>query len=169
MVMRTLTAGILAAALAGCAPSVSDTALAGLNLADGATLAALQAALPQDDRAALGTYALLHWPKSRFYCGKPVGGRSPEAATVGEAIALTRTYERELELARRAVVVTPGMARQTKERALITRIDHLVLERDMLFARNGAPIADSPRAAQIAQQLDGLRAELDDLRQTSPG
>ena len=98
--MRALMIGVVAAAVAGCAPSTRDTPLADLDLADGVTLAALQGALPPNDRALLGTYALLHWPKSRFYCGQPIGGRGPEPSTVGEAIDRTRTYEDALERTR---------------------------------------------------------------------
>lgn len=163
--MRAAFGGILAAALAGCAPSAYDKPLSGLDLGDPATLSSLQNALPLDDRGALGTYALLHWPKSKFYCGKPIGGRGDsEVATVREAIALTRTYEREWELARQNVAQTPAIARQRDERMLITRMDHLILERDKLFSEVGPRASATPRAEEIERKLAAVRAELDKLR-----
>lgn len=167
--MRGVVLGLLAAALCSCAPSVQDVSLAGLDLADGETLAALQNALPQDDRAALGTYALLHWPKSKFYCGRPIGGRAAGADTVGEAIALTRAYETALELAQRSEAATASVAKQTEERTLVTKMEQLVLERDMLFARAGPAASDIPRVTEIKHRLAQLRAELRDVRAEPAG
>jgi hypothetical protein len=163
--MRTLLIGVVAAAVAGCAPSTRDTPLADLDLADGVTLAALQGALPPNDRALLGTYALLHWPKSRFYCGQPIGGRGPEPSTVGEAIDQTRAYEAALERtrAKERVVQNANIARE-EETALITRIEQLVYERDMLYGRMGPTAATTPRGAEIKESLDTLHSELDLLR-----
>jgi hypothetical protein len=157
--------GVVAAAVAGCAPATRDTPLANLDLADGVTLASLQGDLPPNDRALLGTYALLHWPKSRFYCGQPIGGRGPEPSTVGEAIDQTRAYEAALERtqARERVVQTSNIARE-EETALITRIEQLVYERDMLYARMGPAAATTPRGEEIKKRLEALRADLDLLR-----
>lgn len=162
--MRIIAAGVLAAVLAGCSASPRDISIEGVNLADGATLAALQNAVPQDDRAALGTYALLHWPKSRFYCGKPIGGTNAEVTTVGEAIALTRAYEAALVRAQQRQEQTPAIALQTEERALITQIDELVLKRDRLRTDAVSRASGTTRVAEITRQLADLRVRLDTLR-----
>lgn len=163
--MRAWVIGVVAAAVAGCAPSTRDTPLAELDLADGVTLATLQGDLPPNDRALLGTYALLHWPKSRFYCGQPIGGRGSAPSTVGEAIDQTRAYEAALERtqAKERVVQNSNIARED-ETALITRIEHLVYERDMLYGRMGPAAATTPRGAEIKKSLEALHAELDQLR-----
>lgn len=165
--MRLIASAMLAAALNGCAPAVTDTPLADLDLADGKTLVALQNALPADDRAALGTYALLHWPRSRFYCGEPIGGSARVAKTVGEAIAVTRAYEKRLADLQTRESATAGVQRQTAERTLINRMDQLALDRDALYSMKGPAAASSARAAQIERDLSALRAQLEDLRRTT--
>lgn len=162
--MRGLVMGLLAMALGACAPPVRDVALAGLDLADGKTLASLQQALPQDDRAALGTYALLHWPKSKFYCGQPIGGRAAPAATVGEAIDQTRAYEAALQLAQGNRQTAVALSAGSAEKALITRMEQLVLERDMLRGRLGPEADATVQGKQLAQRLEEMRAELGRLR-----
>lgn len=166
--MRVIAAGVLAAVLAGCSTPPRDISIKGLNLADGTTLAALQNAVSQDDRAALGTYALLHWPKSKFYCGKPIGGSNAEVNTVGEAIALTRAYETALLLAKHEQAQTPAVARQVEERAVITQIDELVLKRDLLRTRVGPKANETAGAAEINRQLARLRLRLDQMRSAPP-
>lgn len=162
--MRIVMTGVLAAALAGCAPSARDVSLAGLDLADGATLAKLQKALPLDDRAALGTYALLHWPQSAFYCGQPIGGRTAAAATVGEAIEQTRAYERALELAQAKEPPAVASAARIEETALVTRIEQLVYERDQLYGRVGPGAHQTRQAREINKRMAALRSELEQLR-----
>ncbi|WP_133365832.1 hypothetical protein [Qipengyuania sediminis] len=163
--MRAIIAASLAALLWSCAGAPRDTALAGLDLADGRTLARLQAALPPDDRGALGTYALLHWPRSQFYCGDPIGGVTREAKTVGEAIDQTRAYEARLAKAS-APKAAPTRAEQLEkqEQVLTTRIDRLVLERDMLYARLGPAAASSSRKREIEQAISATRSKLEKLR-----
>lgn len=162
--MRAFAGGILAALLAGCSASPRDVSIASLDLADGTTLAELQSTLPADDRAALGTYALLHWPKSKFYCGQPIGGGNAVASTVGEAIDQTRAYEKALEVAQAQTRASVAMSAKAEERALIDRLEHLVLERDMLFARMGSAAHDTPRGTAIERQLAEVREELGQVR-----
>lgn len=163
--MRALVVVVFAAALSACAQSARDISIAGLDLADGETLGALQKALPVDDRAALGTYALLHWPKSKFYCGQPIGGRVATADTVGEAIALTKAYEAELAKAASQSPSKVVMAADAREGELIQKMERLVLERDMLYGQLGpVAAAATPRGAEITKQLDLMRAELDGIR-----
>lgn len=164
--MRALISGVLAAALGACAPSARDVSIDGLDLADGRTLAALQDALPADDRAALGTYALLHWPKSRFFCGQPIGGRIATAATVGEAIALTQAYEAELAATQATKPKLAAQSVRDEEAALVQQMERLVLERDMLYGEMGpVAAAATPRGSAIKQQLEAIRAQIDKLRQ----
>ena len=165
--MRIIVMGVLTLALSGCAPSVRDVDLSGLDLADGKTLASLQDALPQDDRAALGTYALLHWPKSRFYCGEPIEGRSSIAATVGEAIAQTRAYERRLALARARTDAPVAQTSRNEEIDLVNRMERLVLERDMLRSRMGPAAETAPEGITINRNLATIRTELAALRDRS--
>lgn len=162
--MRILILGALAATLAGCAPSVRETSLTGLDLADGEILSALQDSLPQDDRAALGTYALLHWPKSKFYCGKPIGGRGALAATIGEAIDQTRAYEIALATARAEARTGAAFSARQQETELVTRMEQLVFERDLLYGRMGPAADGTPRGAEIKKRLGEMRTELNALR-----
>lgn len=162
--MRALMMGVLAAALGACAPAARDVSIIGLDLADGTTLASLQDALPVDDRAALGTYALLHWPKSKFYCGEPIGGRDTPAATVGEAIAQTKAYEAKLAAAQAQTRNSPTSPARAEEAALITRMEQIVFERDMLYARMGRAADTTPRGVEMTRQLDQMRTELEQLR-----
>ena len=170
--MRVIAAGMLAALLAGCSTPPRDISIEGLNLADGATLAALQDALPQDDRAALGTYALLHWPKSQFYCGQPIGGRPSLAATVGEAIEQTRAYETKLTLAQARTQAqartNAALSAKAEETVLISRMEQLVYERDILYGRLGPGADMSPAGLRIKQRLATMRAELTELREPTP-
>ena len=168
--MRALFIGVFSAAVAGCAPSARDLSLAGLDLANGATLALLQKQLPQNDRAALGTYALLHWPKSKFYCGEAIGGSRALAAAVGQAIDQTRAYEANLQLAQAKVQSgAVELGGQTADKQLVTRIEQLVYERDMLYAQMGPAGEASPRGAQIKAGLTELRGQLDRLRHPRGG
>lgn len=166
--MRTILLGLGAAALAGCSPAARDVALAGLDLADPATLARLQADLPLDDRGVLATYALLHWPRSRFYCGEPIGGTRALPETIGEAIAQTRAYETALVAAKArqggGTALSPALQR---ERAIVDRIDLLVLKRDM--QRGAMPAPPSSLSRDIERELAALRSELAQLRSVKGG
>lgn len=162
--MRYAVAGCLAALLAGCSTPPRDIAIAQLDLADGKTLASLQAALSPDDRAAIGTYALLHWPKSKFYCGEPIGGDRTVAATVGEAIEQTRAYEAKLALAQATANQTAAASAQDQQKLLIDQMERLVLQRDMLFGKLGPNAQSSLEAHEIKTRLAILRSELLELR-----
>lgn len=161
--MRAVLIGVVAAMLGGCAPAVRDRNLAGLDLADGETLAALQAALAPDDRGALGTYALLHWPKSKFYCGRPISGRGSMPTTIGEAIDQTRAYEARLA-AQTQERTAVAMTAQMREKSLIDRMEQLVLERDKLYGQLGPAADRTPQGAAIKNRLESMRGELGRLR-----
>lgn len=164
--MRAGIIAFLALATAGCAPGVQEVPLAGLDLADPATLARLQAELPLNDRAPFATYALLHWPKSKFYCGEPIGGTRPPAATIGEAIDQTRAYESALQSAQARASAADTSATREREKALIDRIDRLVFERDRLRGASDPTIVNrTDLAIKIEQQLQSARGELEQLRQ----
>lgn len=162
--MRALGVCAFVALVGACTPAVTEIALSEVDLADGKTLASLQEALPPDDRAALGTYALLHWPKSKFYCGKPIGGQVKEARTVGEAIAITRAYEIALAEKVQAEKMAAGNLKQIKERELVTRMEQLVLERDMLRSSGSTDPGTSRREREIKDELAQFRTELAALR-----
>lgn len=163
--MRAMIVGLLAMALAACAPAPRDVRLAGLDLGNPRTLAALQQNVPVDERAALATYALLHWPQSKFYCGEPIGGSQPLPQTVGEAIDQTRAYEAALETGKAREGTPVRSAAQARDKTLVDRIDYLVLKRDMLRMSPGTPPDPAaPSLPAIERELATLRSELAEAR-----
>lgn len=165
--MRAMLIALVAAAVGGCTPAPRDISLTGLNLADNKTLSAIQARLTADDRAALGTYALLHWPQSKFYCGEPIGGQASAAATIGEAIDQTRAYEEALERVQAKARMTAALAKQSEERALIAKLERVIFERDRLFSRLGPAALSSAEGRALSARLETFQAELSALRGTA--
>lgn len=157
--MRWIVGLAGAVALGGCAVSPREVALSGQNLNDPRTLASLTNDLPQDQRAAFATYALLHWPGSKSYCGQPVFGKDRLPATVGEAIDQTIGFERALEQ-KRLAEKTPGSFFEQKaieEKHLIDAFDQLTLDRDML-ASKAMPGAEKARKMEaINEQMEANR------------
>lgn len=153
--------------LASCGQDVRDTPLAGLDLNDRALVASLRERLAPDDRAPFATYALLHWPGSRLYCGSPPNdgaGREPE--TIGEAIEVTLAREEELEKARAAAVEpqTDFDHQRALETRAIDRVEELVLKRDMLATRLGPDASKSPEWKRLKRMLDEATEDLAALR-----
>lgn len=147
------------AVLVGCAAPPRDTLLLGHNLNDPRTIAALSEGLPQKERAAFATYALVHWPGSNAYCGRPDFGKDRLPATVGQAIDKTIGFERALEQ-KRLAERTPGNLFEQKaieEKRLVDIFDQLTLDRDMLMS---TPMP----AAQKARKLEAINRQLDENR-----
>lgn len=159
MTVRVFWPFVAIVALAGCATPARDVALAGANLADPAVLARLGEGLSEKERGALATYALLHWPGSKSYCGRPVFRDGRQPATVGEAVAKTLEFEQALA-DKRATEDSPTSqfeARAERDKQLADEMDWLTQERDMLAT------AQMP-AAQLARETKAIEAKLDRVR-----
>lgn len=152
--------------LASCSPPPREASLAGLDLNDPGTLRTLSRDLSGPDRAALATYALLHWPGSKSFCGRPAFARVRPPATVGEAIGMTLAFDGELAAKRRAER-RPGdrfAERADRERRLVDEFDQLTLERDMVEA--GA--MNEPTRSRRLRELDARLAANSEMRRATP-
>lgn len=168
--MFRLLPAMLALCATACAADGRATALQGLDLGDRATLRAIQEQIPRDQRGALATYALLHWPQSKFYCGRPVGPSGTVPRTVGDAIDMTLAFESDRE---RALAATRAPANAfdrlvERKQETITRIETLVLQRDMVRAKLGPSAASSAEYRAIAAKLETARADLERVRSQMP-
>lgn len=148
--------------VASCSVPVADLPLAGLDLNDARTVGKIARQLPDGQRRAFTTYALLHWPGSKNYCGNPIGPSRQAASTVGEAVAQTQRFEAELAKTRLAAQAGPAsqVARLRERRTLLTdQIEELVLKRDALYGRLGASARTSPESKQVEQKIQELQAQ----------
>lgn len=153
--------------LASCGQDVRDTPLAGLDLNDRTLVASLRERLAPDDRAPFATYALLHWPGSKLFCGSPPNdstGREPE--TIGEAIEVTLAREEKLEKARTAAAEPQSALdhQQALETRAIDRVEELTLERDMLATSLGPNTSKSPEWQRLKRKLEEATEDLAALR-----
>lgn len=150
--MRRLLVLTGSLALAGCTAAPRDLALAGLDLSNPAVIARVSKDLPQKQRAALATFALLHWPESRAYCGRPMFKGADQPDTVGEAI--DKTIEFETSLARKRVEEKrpPSIFEQQAQyqRELVHEFEELTLEREML---NSTDLPAEDKRSRL-QELD---------------
>jgi len=153
-----------ALALSGCASPPRERSLVGLDLADPAVIGELQDDLPTRERAALATYALLHWEGSKAYCGQPMF-RGPQPATIGEAIDKTITFEDDLA-AKRAAEREPKSAlelRVEKQRQLVDRFEELSLEITQLEDSPTTQRQKSVRLTELRKELTKNRRERAEL------
>ncbi|MGX7953809.1 hypothetical protein ACWPM1_14755 [Tsuneonella sp. HG249] len=154
---------IAAAICAGCGLDVRERALADIDLSDQSAVAAIGRQLPAREQTAFLTYALVHWPGSKSFCGKPmkVAGLAP--ATVGEAIAETIAFEAKLAVTRReATRPLAGVARAVeRNRMLLDRYEELLLRRQML-ATGDTPGRDAALGAldREIEQIKNRRGQL---------
>lgn len=158
--MRQMLCFALCAALAACAMGTQrDVALAGHDLNDPRVVATLGAGLTTSERAAFATYALLHWPNSKSFCGQPTFSKKP-AATVGEAIEETVGFERALERKRLAERDIPNFweQRAIDEQRLVDAFDQLTLDRDMVASSDLPQRSKEARLSDIDRKLDQNRA-----------
>lgn len=149
-----LLALFAALATAGCATPPRDRALAGLDLADPKIISELQDGLVARERAALATYALLHWEGSKAYCGQPMF-RGPQPTTIGQAIDKTIKFENDLA-AKRAAENRPGSAleqRVEEHRRLIDRFEEMSLELTQL---QDSSVPPKRKAAEIAKLREAM-------------
>ena len=149
---------LISLALAGCAKNQLDTPLAELDLADPSVIRELQSGLGERERAALATYALLHWPGSKAYCGQPLF-RGPQPRTVSEAIEKTIGFQLALER-KRAEETRPASSieqRARRLRGLVVQFDEM---EHQIAKTESSTLPKDEKRSQIAT----LRAAMDDNR-----
>lgn len=141
--------------LAGCAAAPRDIAIAGLDLNSPAVIAQVGKGLPQEQRAALATFALLHWPESKAYCGRPVFKGDAQPRTVGEAI--DKTLEFETALARKRIEEKQAGSvfeqRAQRERRLVDEYEQMLIEREMLASEALSPVDKRRRSQELDRRL----------------
>lgn len=151
--------------LAGCAGAPRDLALAGLDLNDPTVVALASEGLPQKERAAFAVYALLHWPKSKAYCGRPMFSGSAQPATVGEAIASTMAFDAALARKRAAEGAAPSLfeQRSAQKKRLVDAFEDLTLQREMLASAPMSQAAREARMREIERELAENRVAREQL------
>lgn len=157
---------IVPIALAACTAQPHTVALKGKNLNDTRVVAELTRALPQRERAAFSTFVLLHWSGSKAYCGRPMFRGNAEPTTVGEAIAATLEFDRDLA-AKRARDSAPPSAgeRLRREAQLLTdQHDQLTLERLKVMSADLPEADKQAKLADIAAQIASVRRDRERLR-----
>jgi hypothetical protein len=159
--IRAIITVLAMAAIASCGAPVTDTPLAGLDLNDARVVSKIARQLPDRERMAFTTYALLHWPGSKNYCGRPIGQSDRMANTVGEAVMQTLKFEADLTRTRLAAQAGPAsqIDRLREQRTLLTdQIEALVLRRDVLRADLGAAVRMSSEAKRLEEEMRRLQA-----------
>ena len=147
--------------LAACGTPPRDVRLAGLDLSQPAVVADLKQGLAPQERAALISYAVFHWPGSKNYCGRPAFAQDVEPRTIGEAIDRTIAFEAALDRKRTAEAQPASLAsrRAQQDRQLIDRFDDLTLRRDMILDRQGGQADRASELRKIEQQIESVRQE----------
>lgn len=154
-IMCLVATGLLGA----CAsPEPRDALLAGKDLTNARVISALSNGLNPEDRAAFATYALIHWPGARAFCGRPMFSKAVPA-TVGDAIAETTAFEDALNRKREEEKRPRSFFEQKAidEKRLVDVFDQLTLDRDKLAG------SDLP-ADEMAKRLKELDRKLDENR-----
>ncbi len=160
--IRAIMSTWVIAAIASCVAPVGDTPLAGLDLNDSRVVSKIARQLPDDERVAFTTYAVLHWPGSKNYCGRPIGQSHGSATTVGQAV--TQTLQSEADMAKALQELNKGPPSEIEgmleQQALLTdRIEGLVQKRDMLYVRLGAAARTSADARLLEREMQELQAQ----------
>ena len=147
--------------LAACGTPPREVRLAGLDLGQPAVLANLKQGLAPDERAALISYAIFHWPGSKNYCGRPVFAQAVEPTTIGEAIDRTIAFETALTRKQMAEAQPASLvaSRAQRNQQLVDRFEELTLSRSMLLARPGARAERARELRAIQRQLESVRRE----------
>jgi hypothetical protein len=146
----------LALLLSACAQDPRDVLLAEVDLSNAAVMQELARGLSPKDKAALVVYTLVHAPSSTGFCGQKLVGRDGvEPMTIGDAITLTLRREAELRTARVEAArpkTAPELARE--------QWDGLIIQREMLLARQSALLSDHGPAARRMPEWDSVEAEM---------
>lgn len=164
--MRFSLSAILALLLVSCRGEVREQSLAGLDLNDPQIIDTLKGKLAPEQQTALATYALLHWPESKFYCGKAIDPSLKSPETVGEAIDQTLAYEarRTAQVAASRRETSPLDEALEEQAQLIARIDSLALRRDILNSRLGPASPTSEEYKTIERDMAATRQTLAKVR-----
>lgn len=151
--------------VASCAAAPRDVELAGLKLNDRQVLQTLGEGVSERERGALATYALLHWPGSKAFCGHPVFAKERQPATVGEAIDLTIAFERNLEAKRAAEQNSsePFEERVEEERRLVDEFDQLTFDRDRIETSVAGTREKSRRIRDLDDRIEANRRKRKEL------
>lgn len=167
--MRRWLALAGSALLAGCWNTPRDLALAGLDLGSPAVIAQLSKDLPQKERAAFATYALLHWPESKAYCGRPMFSGGGRPATVGEAVDRTLEFESSLARKRAAEKEAPSVFEQRArhKQNLVDEFDRLTIERDKLTSEPRISAESKQRIEALDKEMEANRAARNRLVETA--
>lgn len=159
--IRAIISLLAIAALASCEAPVGDMPLTDLDLNDSRVVSQIARRLPERERVAFTTYALLHWPGSKNYCGRPIGHLGRAATTVGQAVTQTLKAEADLDKVLKELHAGPSSEIETmrERQALLTdQIEELVQKRDILYASLGAAAQTSDDAKLLEEQMQELQA-----------
>lgn len=116
---------------------------------------------PTGGGAALITYAAIHDPASRHFCGKRlVDSRGEEPKTIGEAISLTLTQMAQ----NRAPERTKNS--ETPAELIGKRLEEATFERDMVTDRESFLLADHGAAAKHLPEWRSLESRKVSLHRT---
>jgi hypothetical protein len=142
---------------AACAQDVRDQPIAGLALNDMRVLEELGQTLTREERAALATYSIAHWPDAPGYCGEVLAnkqGQTPQ--TIGEAITMTqaREAERAERLAAAALPKTPIDKLLAEKHQLTGQQEQLYIQMELLESAHGAAAQDLPAWTAVRSELD---------------
>lgn len=144
---------------ATCSPDVRDRDLSTIDLADAVAVATIGRQLDSRDRTAFITYALVHWPGSKSYCGRAVAHKSRPAQTVGDAVATTLAFESQLAITPQAAARRLKIPDQIEEnRLLIDRYEALLLQKQMLGNHPTGPDRKA-KLARIASEMERVRLQ----------
>ena len=124
-------------------------------------MADLKQGLAPDERAALVSYAVFHWPGSNNYCGRPVFAQAVEPNTIGEAIDRTIAFETALTRKQMAEEqpATLAVRRAQRNQQLVDRFEELTLRRNMILGRTGRQAERESELRTIERDLDLVRQE----------
>lgn len=160
--MRVLLLAFSALALSACSADVRERSLADVDLGNMEVVQALGTELSQDERAALATYVVAHWPRSAAFCGEVlVDENGQQPTTIGEAIVMTkwREKERERRLARAARPRTPMEQLLDRRDFLIGQQDQLFSQKELLFDQLGKKAMTHPHMDAIEGELEASFAQ----------
>lgn len=152
--------------LAACGSDIREMPLDTVDLSDRQLVADFSAGLPAQDRAALATYIIAHWPASPNFCGEVLideEGRQP--TTIGEAISMTKVREEQRQ-ARIAEAQRPKTAIEQlidRKNYMSAEIDKLIFRRTYLLTKYGNESANPEEFQSIAEQIASAQDEIKKL------
>lgn len=147
---------VLAFLLSACAQDPLSVRLAEVDLSDAAVMQDLARGLSPKDKAALIIYQTVHSPSSTGFCGQRLVGRDgEEPRTIGDAINLTLRREAQLRTARIEAERPKTAAELARE-----QWDGLIVERELLIARQSALLVNHGPAAKRLSEWNSLETKM---------